>query len=280
MLKAVPHIRRPRPRVRLQALASALLIACCAVGGAMRPTCALAAERSWRLDEFSRIELSPAEAGATNSHPAHLTAASLHDALGTVTTTVRGETVPLFAAEELDDLAPALAKAFDNAGPQDDVLLLSTARREGRFATPTALTARLFVRDGKLQLIVHEARQEFMEAYRRAHIAPRFSYGSRAKASAVNLQAVGGTAARHDWVALPLSTAAAAAAPSTTPPAAPAQPAAVPQPPSVPVAPVAPTAPKAADPEERLQTLKRLHERGLITDEEYRVKREEILRQL
>lgn len=290
MLKAVPHIRLSARssgvRKGLPLAMSALMLTCLGGAAAALPQQAVAAERTWRLDEFTRVELTPIEPGtgdaARNEHPAHLAAAALRDTLALVKTSVRGETVPLFAPEELDELAPALAKAFDSAGPQDDLLVLSTARREGRFATPTALTARMFIRDGKLQLIVHDTRQDFMEAFRRAHIAPHFTYGSRTHASAVTLQSPGATAVRGDWLSLPMVSVAGpgAPAPGATPagavPATPAPAAAT----ALPATPIAPPGPSTTDPEQRLQTLKRLHDRGLISDEEYRQKREEILRQL
>ena len=88
------------------------------------------------------------------------------------------------------------------------------------------------------------------------------------------------TARRGDWLALPLSMPGAApavvvlgvapaAAPASATLAAPraAQPAAAPEPP--------PT-----EAEQRLATLKRLRDRGLISEEEFQEKRKEVLKLL
>jgi hypothetical protein len=233
--------------------------------------------RSWQLHEFTRIELVPREAGAEpNQHPAKLSPDTLRDQLARVRfIDATGGRVPLFANDELAELLPTLSQAFERAGPADDVLLLSSARREsGILGSPMAVTARLFVQVGNLQFIAHDARFEFYNAYRGTGAPPRFVFGSRSAAGNVKLEAADATNRRADWLSI---AATVAAAPAATPAAAPA-----PAPTAQPAQ--APTPAKAADRsddlERRLETLKRLREKNLITEDEYQQKRKELLQQL
>jgi Short C-terminal domain len=251
------------------------------------------ARRTWRIGEFTTVALAPIEGGsAPNQHPARVTADALRWQLGGVRATVGGQNMALFATDEINDLAEPLAQAFAAAGPGDDVVLVSSSRRGASlFTNVTAVTARLFVQDGGLQLIVSEARQEFVRDYIASRSEPQFVYGSRLKAGKANLTHGAAASTRADW--LVLGTGLPGAAPGMV--SAPAAPAAA----SV-VAPVAaaarsasavmPTvAPSAAAPaaeplqteaEHRLATLKRLRDRGLISEEEFQEKRKEVLKQL
>ena len=116
---------------------------------------------------------------------------------------------------------------------------------------------------GALQLIVHDTRFEFFDTYRGTRNPPRFIYGSRSSASAVVLEAADTTSRRADWVSI-----AAAAAPA--PVAKPVEPAAAPS--------KAPE--KSDDIERRLETLKRLRDKNLISEDEYQQKRKELLQLL
>jgi Short C-terminal domain len=240
-----------------------------------------AKQRVWRIREFTRIELVSREAGASdNQHPATVAPDALKQQLALVQASVKGAPQTLFAADELGDLVGPLAQALDRARPGDDVLLLSSSRREGGLlAAPTAVTARLFVQGGNLQLIVHDARFEFYDAYRGTQNAPRFSYGSRASAGSAAVQSDGAKTQRADWLSIPLTAQNAPSAPS----APSAQPATMPAPVQS-VAPPPARIPKDAaagdDIERRLETLKRLRDKGLITEDEYQQKRKEILQQL
>lgn len=240
-----------------------------------------AAQRVWRIGEFTRIELVPREAGAgDNQHPVSAQGPALRQQLARLQAKVQGARQPLFAADELAELVTPLAQALERAGPGDDVLLLSSARREGGIlGRPKAVTARLFVQGGSLQFILHDARFDFYDAYRGTQLAPRFSYGARAAPSAAVLQSSGATAQRADWLSIPLD--APNAAPANPAPAA--QPAAAFEPAAAVAAPAARKALDAGaadDIERRLETLKRLREKGLITEDEYRQKRKEILQLL
>ena len=249
-------------------------------------------QRVWRLHEFTTVALVPREAGSEpNRQPLQLPADGLRQQLALVQFTDRSGAQPLFAADELAELAGPLAQALERAGPGDDVLLLSASRREGGIlAAPTAVTARLFVQGEQLQLIVHDVRYEFYDTYRGTNAPPRFTFGSRTTPGAVAIRSAGGANVRADWVAIAVRGAAAAtAAPAAPPPVlsvvAPAG-AVQPAPMAAP-APVVAPAPRppldaagAQDLERRLETLKRLREKNLITEDEYQQKRKEILQLL
>lgn len=245
--------------------------------------------KTWELGEFTALRLVPAEAGATNEHPRLVPAEALRLALGSIRVVHKGRNEPLFGADELQGLIEPISQALVNARPDEDLLLLSTNRRgDGFLVAPTAITARLFIMGEQLQVVVRQARYEFVDQYRGSRIPPQFSFGSRATPGEAVLQATVGQRPRADWVALPLSIVApSAAAPAPAPPTA-AMPAVAPATAPVPPAPTPAAAPTPSvrdeaffkEQELRLQNLKRLRERGLITEEEYQAKRREILGQL
>jgi hypothetical protein len=245
-------------------------------------------QTKWSLASFTWVQRVPAEPGApANAHPAALGAEALQSALAPVLAQVEGKDVALFGKSELKDLGKALSEAFALAQPDEDLILLSTNRHGGGFMERAeGLTARLFVRDGILNLIVHDARLDFMDRYLADDLQPKFVYGSRAVASTTRLQAPGATALRGDWLALPLPAPVVAAAPAPV-----AAVAAMPTVPTVtPVAAVAPTpvpAPTVAHDAafyeaqaQRLKALKRLRDENLISEAEYTEKREAILKTL
>jgi len=256
-------------------------------------------QREWRLDEFTIVRLATKEAGApANQHPAVVDPAALRNQLAAVQVALKGggSGDALFDPEELNQLTPFLVRALSLARADDDVLLLSTARRESRFSVPQGLTARLFVQGDALNLIVHDARIDFIIAYRNSRVEPHFVYGSRTQAGSSSLRSPSAASRRADWVAIPMASLGASAV-AQAPVVAP-QPTAIPAPtpravvaPAAAVAPAAVVAPApAAKPgaadavgeeiEQRLTTLKRLRDKGLITEDEYQQKRRELLQRL
>jgi hypothetical protein len=211
-------------------------------------------QRTWQIHEFTRVALVAREAGSdANQHPARLAPEALREQLARVHLVAGGKRLPLFAGDELAELAGPLSQALESADPGDDVLLLSSARREsGLLGSPTAITARLFVQGGALQLIVRDARFAFYDAYRGTQAAPRFSYGSRSEAAPVVLESAGAASRRTDWLSLGTAPSPAAAKPAEPDMGA----------------------------EQRLETLKRLRDKGLITEDEHQQKRKEILQTL
>lgn len=231
--------------------------------------------REWRIHELTVVRLAPREPGsdAPNAHPATVAPEVLRRALGSITTVVRGRTENLFSNDELDDLVGPLVQALAAAGPGQDVELLSTARRHGNFlSTPYGVTARLFVGEEGLNLIVHDARLDFFHAYRATKVLPRFQHGSRAQAGPSAVASPQGQARRADWLVFSLQPAVAAPAAVAVPAVAPG--------------PAAAAVPARRDErfyeeqEQRLRGLQRLREQGLITEEELQRKRREILQLL
>lgn len=256
---------------------------------APRPGRAAEADQTqWKLANFTWVKRVPAEAGAPpNAQPATLSPEALQAVLAPVRVAVDGQPAPLFAPDELKLLARALSEAFAVAQSGEDLILLSTHKRGGGFMAPAeGLTARLFLREGALNLLVQQARLAFMDRYAAEHTLPDFTYGTRAAASGARLQAPGAATPRADWLALPLiaPVAAPVTAPVTTPVSTPV---ATPVTGSAPLpAPTpAPTAPPR-DPafyeaqRERLKALKQLRDEGLLTEAEYQAKREAIVQTL
>ncbi|MDR3684102.1 MAG: SHOCT domain-containing protein [Geothrix sp.] len=243
---------------------------------------AVEAERTeWKLSSLTWVKRVPAEAGApANAHPATLPEGAIQALLGPVQVKDDGKDIPLFGKEDLKGLAKALSEAFALARPGEDLVLFSTSKHGGGFfERTTGLTARLFVREGALNLIVHDARLDFMDRYLVDAMQPTLTYGSRQKASEERLQAPQATRLRGDWLALPLVAEAPAPAPVVA--AAP-----VPVPVPAPVKPSPVPAPAAPDPAffeaqtQRLKALKRLRDENLISEAEYQEKREAILKTL
>ena len=225
-------------------------------------------QRLWRLREFTAIQIVPREAGAAeNQQPAPLQPEVLRQQLMLIQATTRSGSQPLFAADELNELLPALVQAFRLAGRGDDVLLLSASKREaGLLGSPTAITARLFMTGDELAFIVHDTRFEFYERYRGTQAEPRFTYGARAAAGSASIQSSGAPNRRADWLSIPMRAMASPLPTSTTP-----------------VTTGKPTPLNSTDAdaiERRLDTLKRLRDKGSITPEEYQQKRKEILQHL
>lgn len=244
--------------------------------------------RSWRISEFTAISLVQREAGSTpNEHPVTLQPEGLRQQLSLVRAQIGGKPEALFHPDELKDLVEPLAQALSVAKPDDDIVLLSTSRRgEGLLSTPLGVTARIFVKDGNLNVVVRDVRRDFVNAYRGTHIEPQFEFGARGKQSAAVLQGPSGAGKRADWIQMPIAGAATAAAPIA--PVAPAPlravnsvtpAAAIPVAPAAVVAPVAPSRDDAfyAEQARRLKGLKLLRDQGAISEEEYQQKRKEIL---
>jgi hypothetical protein len=239
----------------------------------------------WRINDYSTIELVAREPGAPdNQHPYTIDRETLRSWLQQVNVLRNGTPKPLFAGDELGNVVPSLAEALANARSDQDIALVSSAHHEDNsFFSITAVTARLFVVDGHLNLIVHDARVDFYDAARGSGMAPHFTIGSRTSEGSWPVRSAGATNKRADWLVLgdvPPAAPVAPIAPAAPPMAAPQPPAAVmPVPPAPPA--VTPAAPAPSpDAEQRLLTLKRLYDKGLITKSEYEKKRAEIIKEL
>lgn len=258
--------------------------------------------KEWQLTEFTWVKLVPKEDGAAaNDQPATVGFETLAAQLEGVRVVLADREEPLFGKDELNDLRKPLSQALAEAGPEEDLLLVSTSRRGANILhEPVAITARLFWKDDGLNLILHDARFPFFASYRVTGHRPDFVFGSRTAAGEVQLQCPGARSDRADWLVLPLPPAPAPQpAPVPPPPPVPRpvpapQPAPAPQPvPAAAAAPApgAPAEPAASAPgprdeafytgrEQRLRGLKRLRDEDLITEEEFQQKRREIMKDL
>ena len=242
-----------------------------ATPGAQTP----AGRRQWQMGLHSWVKLEPQEPGAPpNEHPATLSP-GLEDQLENIRfKTEKGEE-PLFAKPEVEGFLKTLQQAFAAAGRGDDVLLLSTYRRgENLSDQAKAVTVRLFRKGDALQVIVHDARADFLGAYYATERAPEFTFGSRTATGKVRLRCPGASSQRPDWLVLPDRPAPAAALPAPEPDVA--TPPAVKAPPAEPARPLRDPA-FFEQQELRLRTLKHLRDENLISEEEYQSKRQKIL---
>jgi len=242
----------------------------------------------WDLGFFTWIRLVPGEAGALpNEHPALLAPEAIQQKLGAIRVQLEDGAEPLFFPQELAELAKPLREALSLAEPGEDLLLVSSSRRgAGLLSAPLTLTARLFVKDGALQVILRDVRHNYADAFHGTNVQPEFPFGSRSKPSQAEMRCEGALRTRPDWLAFPLDGLRAPAAPVPAP--------VVPQPAAETPAPraLSPAAAPAAAPapsgnrdsafyraqEERLRSLKRLRDENLITEDEYQAKRQEILK--
>jgi hypothetical protein len=109
---------------------------------------------------------------------------------------------PLFFPDEVAKLFEPPTQARSVAGPGDDIVLDSTARRDGGvMIAPLAITGRRLVQGNALHLIVHDARLDFVNADMGSRITPTFTFGSRSQASLSTIQTVPG--ARCDGATCP-----------------------------------------------------------------------------
>jgi len=236
-------------------------------------------------DQFVAIEKqdpSPNNAAA-NEHPVDIPAGRLRDALATVDVSYPDQDgeVPLFHDQELQILGNAVSKGLASAGPDEDVTFAVIGQRallDGFLKERKVTTGRVFCRKGRLNFIFGDVLRDVKENEdRRLHpllmgsqsITPPHDWALAAKPGSA-----GFTMERPDWITFPLAPPETPGAVSPLPPEVGA---AARKPPGT-VAPVLPgSAPAKPGIAERLMLLNDLRGRRLITDEEYRRKRQQIL---
>jgi hypothetical protein len=224
----------------------------------------------------------------------------------------------VFTLPELATLAPQVVAGIGKATPTQDVVFSTIGSHAlsagGLVKDPSVNAGRIFYQGGKLNVIFGEVQSNYRKkniyGQRSEDFTPR-RQGSRDKASkqkwplvmgtGMELHAASGGAVRNDWVEIDPAGAAAAVA-ATPEPTAPRQAAAVPEaasasppPGAAPAAAAAAGAPaaaaattqatpaaasKSAELEKRLQTLKDLRDKGLISEEAYNSKLKELLSEL
>lgn len=248
------------------------------------------------LEGFVRVERIERDA-PLNDHPATIAADALRAALADLKVAGIGVNfdVPIFDDKELSEIAAPLARALNKAAPAEDVTFAVLGRHGffGERSPATTTTGRLFVRGGQLNVVlglVHTRYQNLNQP------PVALTPGQRARVVETGWRAVSASAQRinqrADWLQFDLAklgdlAAAAqsgtqapahAASGSTTGPRAGAT-AAVTSP-SAPPAPAPASADEARYQElkSKLRTLDRLRADGVITEEEYRARRNAILR--
>lgn len=226
----------------------------------------------WKLDPFTWVKLAPSEAGAApNEQPVTLTPGTLALDLGSIQLSGPLGDEPLFAKDELAALAGPLSQAFAAAAPDQDVELVSTYHRRGTgFLPPKAVTVRLFHQGGTLQVIVHDARLDFLDAFYRTRVNPQFTFGSRREPGPVQL--LGPFGRRPDWVCFQDGRKPVPAAPEPFAADVPARAA-------LPSAPLVRSWDEAAfvQREQHLKALQRLRDDNLISEEEFQQKRRKVI---
>jgi len=243
---------------------------------------ALAADRKiiWEGREqfvaLERQDPNPNGPAPANDHPADVSLERLTAFLGALDLRPgeKEKPEPLFTRESLEIVSPQLREGLLKASPGEDVTFAVIGLYKSLFGfakSPKVTTGRLFYRQGRINLIVGLAQNDVNEREdRRLHPFTPGSRQSPAEGDWALLPHDGHSGiilTRRDWAV----SAEAGETPAVTPspaanPVAPAQPA------------VSVTRPdNARNPAERLTILEDLKRKGLITEEEYRGKRREIL---
>jgi hypothetical protein len=288
----------------LAALAAVLVL-----GAAATPEPVRAAEATrdgvvvWegKKDQWVRLEPQDDPRAPPNAHPATLDDATIAAALASVWIGEGESAEPVFTPDEAQIFATQISRALARATPTQDVTFRTTGSRKtaaGRLLKGVRVnTARAFVAGDAFNLILGEVHGQYRkknvygqwdEDFSEVRPASRTESAPHewAVAPSPHVRFAQGPDGRErdDWLMFDRERLAAlvrppdAPAAAATPPpasaggAAPAPAGAAPQAP----APVPAPSPEA-DMERRLRTLKDLHEKGLITEEAYRAKIEEIL---
>jgi hypothetical protein len=250
-------------------------------------------------DQWVKVEPQDDAAAPPNDHPAQLASEAISNALAALRIRVVDEDTAteaqrsVFTAEELRNLAPRIASGLAKAGPAQDVTFSTIGSHPraagGLVKDPGVNAGRVFYDDGKINVIFGELqsgyRKRSVYGQRTEDFAPR-RQGSRTTAAdhewglaarpGVELHSNAG-GVRTDWVEIDAAAVASGAAVSQAPAAATATPSAA----TAAGSGDGPAATKSSvDLEQRLQTLKELRDKNLISEEAYRAKMQELLSEL
>jgi hypothetical protein len=221
-------------------------------------------------DQFVALERQDSSrdgAAISNDHPVEISPDRLTAILASieVRTEDGGKPEQLLTNQSLEVLVPQMVQGFRRAAPGEDVTFAIIGLHKtlhGFAKNPKVTTGRAFYKGGRLNIIFGLVQKDFNEREDR-RLSP-FTPGSRQKASAGEWTLLTDTPlVRRDWVAFGAEWQAPVVPATVVEKAAPGQPV------------------KRHDdvrkPTERLTTLNELKAKGLITEEEYRTKRLEIL---
>ncbi|UFS69177.1 SHOCT domain-containing protein [Geomonas sp. RF6] len=221
------------------------------------------------VDRDERGEKAP-----PNQHPVSLSDKRLHSELAALRVKFPNnpKQVRVFDEPEVKLLTEQLPAALQKARPDQDVVFAVYGRNPvlaGIGSEEVVTTGRAFYRENRLNLILGMLREQIRELDRRLQpfVPPSRGKGVELPGVVTSTSSkVTFAAQRPDWlvIAVPEASAEAALAPEPEVAGAPVK-----------VAPVA-----AKDFEERLRVLGELKAKGLITEDEYRAKKESILKEL
>jgi hypothetical protein len=266
--------RRPARRFALCTLA--LLLTACGTtlpgAGAEMPADHVHRSKS------AAVRIEPIEAGAPdNAHPATVPARALRRTLEGLRAarTISISPKPVFTAEELDEIVAPLAAALAKAGAREDVVFVSRGFHGifGKYSTATVTTGRMFVHEGRINIIFGLLHDQVDQLERVDEAARKFVPGSRAQPLATGWEiAPDGSVRVHerrDWISFEVPSAVEPAAVE----AAPARGADA-------AAPAPQDNARYQEIEAKLKLLDRLKANELISEEEYREQRRSILQGL
>jgi hypothetical protein len=239
-------------------------------------------------DQWVKIVPQDNPAAPPNEHPAQLATEAINNALAALQVRIVDEDAgtetlrSVFTREELRNLAPQIASGLAKAGPRQDLTfstLSSHPLSTGGLIKDVAVNAgRVFYDNGKLNVIFGELQSNYRKrnvyGQRTEDFVPR-RQGSRDQAAEQKLSLaphpgvevqIGG-AGRNDWIAIDTTVAAAptATAPTAVPPA---------------TTEGSGAGKSSSEIEQRLRALKELKDKGLISEEAYRAKMQEVLSEL
>jgi hypothetical protein len=229
-------------------------------------------------DQFVALERLEPGAEGPNAHPVEMTPETLTTMLAAID--IRNEdstgTEALFSQGALQLLVPQLQQALRKASAQDDVTFAVIGLHSALYGlakSPKVTTGRMFFRNGRLNLIVGMAQHDVNEREDR-RLAP-FIPGSRRQTPAREWQLLPRagqdvfTLKRKDWIVFnDAATLMNIVAPEVSKSAVPHH---------TPIAPPRQAPAESRNPVERMMILNELKNKGLISDEEYRGKRQQIL---
>jgi hypothetical protein len=232
-------------------------------------------------DQFvalERVESPKGGSAILNDHPVEISPDRLTAILASIEVTSAENNKPeqLITNQSLEVLVPQMVKGFHQAAPGEDVTFAIIGLHKamlGFAKSPKVTTGRAFYKGGQLNIIFGLVQHDVNEREDR-RLAP-FTPGSRQRIAEGDwtIQAQPGhkgyNLARKDWVVFNEEWQAPIAPASVTEKMAP----------SSQVAPAHPVKQyiDTRKPADRLTTLNELKEKGLISEEEYRSKRMEIL---
>ncbi|NVO00535.1 MAG: SHOCT domain-containing protein [Geobacteraceae bacterium] len=209
---------------------------------------------------------------APNDHPATVTSETISAMLSSleIRATDSDKPEPLFTAVAVQSIAPQILQGLRQASPTEDVTFAVIGLHNtsyGFVKSHKVTTGRVYYQAGRLNILIGQAQKEVNDRDDR-RLAP-FTPGSRHKTSEGDWQLLpqpgqkGFSLQRKDWAAFSTEWQPPAAVQSVSPQQ------------SIPAGLIAPA--RQPSPADRLIVLKELKEKGLISEEEYRSKRQEIL---